>query len=55
MLYNKCMESVKIKVEVWKRPDKYHLYVQTHTRAQVYKAGKGKGSYKRVRYSVRDY
>lgn len=40
-------ETIKIKVDQTKLPNKLHFEVQKTTRAQIYKPKKGKGSYKR--------
>ena len=38
---------IKVKVDQTKLPNKMHFEVQKNTRAAVYKAKKGKGSFKR--------
>lgn len=40
-------ETIKVKVDQTKLPNKLHFEVQKTTRAQIYKPKKGKGSYKR--------
>ena len=40
-------ETIKIKVDQTKLPNKLHFEVQKTTRAQIYTPKKGKGSYKR--------
>lgn len=40
-------ETIKIKVDQTKLPNKLHFEVQKATRATVYKPKKGKGSFKR--------
>ena len=46
---------MKIKINVWERPNKIHLEIQQRNRAHVFKARKGKGSYKRERVDMRAY
>ncbi len=40
-------ETIKIKVDQTKLPNKLHFEVQKNTRAAVFKPKKGKGSYAR--------
>ena len=40
-------ETIKIKVDQTKLPNKLHFEVQKTTRATIYKPKKGKGSFKR--------
>ena len=40
-------ETIHIKVDQTKRPNKLHFEIQKKTRATVYKPKKGKGSFKR--------
>ena len=40
-------ESIKVKVDQTKLPNKLHFEVQKTTRATIYKPKKGKGSFKR--------
>lgn len=40
-------ESIKVKVDQTKLPNKMHFETQLNTRAHVFKPKKGKGSYKR--------
>ena len=40
-------QTIKIKVDQTKLPNKMHFEVQKTTRATIYKPKKGKGSYKR--------
>lgn len=48
------MEHIKIKVDQTKLPNPMHFEVQRKTRAQVFKAKKGKGSFKRYK-KIKDY
>lgn len=43
----KKKETIKIKVDQTKLPNKMHFEVQKTTRAQIYKPKKGRGSYVR--------
>lgn len=43
----KKKETIKVKVDQTKLPNKMHFEVQKTTRAQIYKPKKGKGSYVR--------
>ena len=43
----KKKETIKVKVDQTKLPNKMHFEVQKTTRAAIYKPKKGKGSYKR--------
>lgn len=40
-------ETIKVKVDQTKLPNKLHFEVQKTTRATIYKPKKGKGSFKR--------
>lgn len=40
-------QTIKIKVDQTKLPNKMHFEVQKTTRANIYRPKKGKGSYKR--------
>ena len=42
-------ETIKVKVDQTKLPNKMHFEVQKTTRANIYKPKKGKGSYRRKR------
>lgn len=42
-------ETIKIKVDQTKLPNKLHFEVQKTTRATIYKPKKGKGSFKRYK------
>ena len=42
-------ETIKIKVDQTKLPNKLHFEVQKTTRATIYKPKKGKGSFKRTK------
>lgn len=43
----KKKETIRVKVNQTKLPNKMHFEVQKATRATIYKPKKGKGSYKR--------
>ena len=43
----KKKETIKVKVDQTKLPNKMHFEVQKTTRAAIYRPKKGKGSYKR--------
>ena len=43
----KKKETIRVKVDQTKLPNKMHFEVQKATRAIIYKPKKGKGSYKR--------
>ena len=43
----KKKETIRVKVNQIKLPNKMHFEVQKATRAAIYKPKKGKGSYKR--------
>lgn len=47
MINNKEKETIHIKVDQTKLPNKMHFEIQKNTRAQVFKAKNGKGSFKR--------
>ena len=47
-------QTIKVKVDQTKLPNKMHFEVQKTTRAQIYKAKKGKGSYQRRSKYVKD-
>lgn len=40
-------DTIKVKVDQTKRPNKIHLAIQQANRAKVFKPKKGKGSFKR--------
>ena len=42
-------ETIKVKVDQTKLPNKMRFEVQKTTRANIYKSKKGKGSYRRKR------
>ena len=50
----KTKETIKVKVDQTKLPNKMHFEVQKTTRAAIYKPKKGKGSYKRNKKVVSD-
>ena len=43
----KKKETIKVKIDQTKLPNKMHFEVQKTTRAVIYKPKKGKGSFKR--------
>lgn len=43
-------ETIKVKIDQTKLPNKLHFEVQKTTRATIYKPKKGKGSFKRIKY-----
>ncbi len=43
----KDKNTIKVKVDQTKLPNKMHFEVQKSTRAQIYKPKKGKGSFQR--------
>ena len=47
-------QTIKVKVDQTKLPNKIHFEVQKTTRAHIYKAKKGKGSYQRRSKYVKD-
>ena len=47
-------ETIKVKVDQTKLPNKLHFEVQKTTRAVIYKPKKGKGSYKRQKKVVEE-
>ena len=47
-------ETIKVKVDQTKLPNKLHFEVQKTTRVTVYKPKKGKGSFKRQKKVVEE-